>query len=97
VAEAVQDLLGNDVKVDDVIVYAATDGRSAGLRIGTILKITPAVESERRYDRKPAKIQVKVHQSTGYWAPEKPTTIDSSLKRFLLLRAADYEVLAAAL
>ena len=93
--ESVKDLLGNDVSVGDQIVYAATDGRSAGLRIGTVLKITPAVESARSYERKPAKIQVQVHQSTGYWAPEKPTTIDSSLKRFLLLRAADYEVLAA--
>jgi len=96
-SEKVQDLLGNDVQAGDVIVYAATDGRSAGLRIGTVEKITPAVKHQDWFHQKPAKVRVKVHQSTGYYAPEKPTTIDASLKRFLLLRAADYEVLAAAL
>lgn len=87
-------MLGNEVGEGDQIVYGATDGRSAGMRIGTVLKVTPAGKapayrgSSYMVD-KPAKIQVQVHHSTGYWSPEKPTTIDASLKRFLLLRAAD--------
>lgn len=96
----VEDMLGNQVGEGDQIVYGATDGRSAGLRLGTVKKITPAGKvpyykgSDYLVD-KPAKITVEVHKSTGYWTPGKPTVIDASLKRFLLLRAADYEVLAA--
>lgn len=41
----VEDLRGETVEVGDTIAYAAHDGRSTGMRIGTVLEI---VEAGRR-------------------------------------------------
>jgi hypothetical protein len=87
----VADLRGDLVTVGDTIAYAATDGRSSGIRVGKILKITEAHTKNDKYwgecHKVPTKIQVEVAFSSGYWAPEKPTTIDASLKRFVKVGA----------
>lgn len=87
----VPDLRGDLVTVGDTIAYAATDGRSGGIRVGKILKITEAHTRDDKYwgtDHKvPTKLQVAVEFSSGYWAPEQPTTIDASLKRFVKVGA----------
>ena len=87
----VEDLRGTFVKVGDTIAYAATDGRSGGIRVGKILKIIESHQKWESWDKEhqysprtvPTKLQVEVAFSSGYWAPEKPTTIDASLKRFV--------------
>jgi len=87
----VEDLQGNMVQVGDTIVYGATDGRSGGIRVGKVIKLTPEhiTTDDDRYwgsgHKKPAKLTVEVSASSGYWAPEKPTSIDASLKRFVRL------------
>lgn len=35
-----KDLLGNEIKVDDFIVYGAVDGRSGVLRVGQVIELT---------------------------------------------------------
>lgn len=82
----VPDLRGDYVKVGDTIAYAATDGRSGGIRVGKIIGIIEAHVKEESYGytrKVPTKLRVEVAFSSGYWKPEKPTTIDASLKRFV--------------
>lgn len=86
----VPDLRGDYVKVGDMIAYAATDGRSSGLRIGKVLEILPERETyhdwdtDKQYPRKvPTKLRVDVAFSTGYGVPEKPTLIEAGFKRFV--------------
>ena len=82
----VPDLRGDYVKVGDTIAYAATDGRSGGIRVGKIISIKEAHEKAEShgYTRKvPTKLRVDVAFSSGYWTPGKPTIIDASLKRFV--------------
>lgn len=81
------DLDGKLVTVGDRIAYAATDGRSSGLRIGTVLKVTPAhAKDDRGYPRSvPTKLTVEVAASSGYWAPEKPVSINAEFRRFVKL------------
>lgn len=84
----VADLRGDLVTVGDTIAYAATDGRSGGIRVGKILEIVEA--HQKPYYRGsdymvdvPTKLKVEVDFSSGYWKPGKPTLIDASLKRFV--------------
>lgn len=81
--QEVPDLRGVFVKAGDTIAYAATDGRSGGLRVGTVLEIVPAHPSPNGYSEVPTKLRVSVDHSSGYWAPEKPTLIQASFKRFV--------------
>lgn len=78
----VPDLRGDLVKVGDTIAYAATDGRSGGLRVGEVIAIVPSREGEYG-NTIPTKLKVSVDHSSGYWAPEKPTLITASFKRFV--------------
>lgn len=84
----VEDLRGVFVKVGDTIAYAATDGRSGGMRVGTVLEIIPEHKKPESWGKEyfrtvPTKIKVAVGASSGYWAPEKPTLIQASFKRFV--------------
>lgn len=83
----VPDLRGDYVKVGDTIAYAATDGRSGGIRVGKIISIKEAHTKDDKYwgegHKVPTKIRVDVAFSSGYWTPGKPTIIDASLKRFV--------------
>lgn len=92
----VEDLTGQPVGVGDTIAYAATDGRSGGIRVGKVLKIIESHKKWASWDKEkeygghtvPTKLQVDVEFSSGYWKPGKPTLIDSSLKRFVLVEKA---------
>lgn len=92
----VLDLRGEAVQVGDTIAYAATDGRSGGIRVGKVLQIIPehkkwdSWDKEREYGGRtvPTKLQVDVEFSSGYWKPGKPTLIDSTLRRFVLIEKA---------
>ena len=93
-ADFVLDLEDRVVHVGDRIAYAATDGRSSGLRTGKVTDIIPAHtkydskadEREGRWGREvPTKIKVQVDKSSGYWAPEKPVLIEAGFKRFVRL------------
>lgn len=93
----VLDLRGEAVKVGDTIAYAATDGRSGGMRVGKLVKIVEAHETEVVYDHLssyttsvPLKIQVSVEHTSGVFgrALGKTITIDPSLKRFVLIEKA---------
>ena len=89
----VPDLRGDFVKVGDTIAYAATDGRSGGIRVGKILKITEAHQKWESWDKEkeyggrtvPTKLQVAVEHTSGLYTriEGKSTTIDASLKRFV--------------
>jgi len=68
----VEDLRGEPVAVGDTIAYAAHDGRSTGMRIGTVLEI---VEAGRRpiegrnnlpteYKDHPTMVRVQVHHAS---------------------------------
>lgn len=88
----VVDLDGKRVIVGDRIAYAATDGRSAGLRIGKVIEIRAAHKKPRVYDGEvlyesavPVKLRVEVQENTGYGKPEKPTLIEAGFKRFVRL------------
>lgn len=91
-SETILDLSGNVVEVGDRIAYAATDGRSAGLRVGRVSEIVLAHEkfdswdTHEEYPRKvPTKLRVLVEKSSGYWAPEKPVLIEARFQRFVKL------------
>ena len=88
--DRVMDLTGKMVKVGDTIAYAATDGRSAGLRVGKVTEIVDAHQKvEKHWTRDvPLKIRVLVDQSSGYWAPEKPVLIEAGFRRFVLVEEA---------
>lgn len=85
----VEDLTGEPVEVGDMIAYAATDGRSGGIRVGTVLKIIPervTTDADKYWGAGhtvPTKLQVEVSHSSGYCKPGKPTLIDTTLKRFV--------------
>lgn len=88
----IEDLRGNFVRVGDRIAYAATDGRSAGMRVGTVIEIVRAHEKPHKYKgeylyttKVPTKLRVSVDVSSGYWAPEKPVLIEAGFKRFVRL------------
>jgi hypothetical protein len=92
-SDFVLDLEDRVVRVGDRIAYAATDGRSSGLRTGTVTAIIPAhtkyaskADEREGWGRDvPAKIRVQVDKSSGYWAPEKPVLIEAGFKRFVRL------------
>lgn len=92
-SESVPDLRGNPVAVGDTIVYGATDGRSAGMRIGKVIEIVWAKESHHAWDTKkeydqftkPTKLRVEVEISSGYDTPSKPVLIEAGFKRFVKL------------
>ena len=94
--EVVEDLRGNTVNVGDTIVYGATDGRSAGLRIGKIIEIVWERAEYHKWDTKkefskhiiPTKLKVQVEYNNGYGKIEKPTLIEAAFKRFVLLEKA---------
>lgn len=82
----VEDLRGVFVKVGDTIVYGATDGRSAGMRIGKVIEIVWGHEKPESYGytrKVPTKLRVEVEISSGYGIPAKPTLIEASFKRFV--------------
>lgn len=90
--ETVEDLDGKQVGVGDRIAYAATDGRSSGLRVGTVLEVVQAhkkdhiVRGELYWSTDvPTKLRVSVESSSGYGTPSKPTLIEASFKRFVKL------------
>lgn len=82
--ESVPDLQGVDVRVGDRIAYAATDGRSGGLRLGRVLAIVEAQQADWRGELD-VKLRVEVEASTGYGAPDRPTLIRAEFKRFVKL------------
>lgn len=90
--EEVTDLRGTPVKVGDTIVYGATDGRSAGLRIGKVIEIVWAHTKEHIVRGElywttdvPTKLKVQVEHNSGYCKIEKPTLIEAGFKRFVKL------------
>lgn len=92
----VVDLDGNEVRVGDRVAYAGVDGRSSGLRIGTVLDIRAKHDKFDRWDKLrqyptsvPCKLRVDVEKSTGYADMEKPTLIQVSFKRFIKIGAQD--------
>jgi hypothetical protein len=87
----VEDLQGSQVAVGDTIAYAAIDGRSANLRIGTVIEIVPKHmkydrwDADRKYGTEvPTKIRVDVSKS-AFSSIEKPALIQASFKRFVKL------------
>lgn len=78
----VPDLRGDLVTVGDTIAYAATDGRSSGLRVGKVIEVVPPTWGFKSW-KTPPKLRVEVVVTTGYGLPAKPTLIDASLKRFV--------------
>jgi hypothetical protein len=86
----VPDLRGDLVGVGDTIAYAATDGRSSGLRLGKVIeviesRVTYSVwDKDKEFGRKqPTKLRVEVDYSTDYGTPVKPVLIAAGLKRFV--------------
>ena len=73
------------VDVGDRIAYAVRDGDRAGMRIGEVVEIIPAVESKSWYDRRPPKLRVKVERSTGYNIPDRPTLIEANVRKFVVI------------
>lgn len=87
----VPDIRGDLVTAGDTIAYAATDGRSGGMRIGKVVKIVPArmVEEYGVSRKKPARITVSVDFTSSIYnrAQGTNTSIDASLKRFVKVSA----------
>lgn len=86
----VGDIRGDLVGVGDTIAYAATDGRSSGMRVGKVLDVIEAhtvkeyYDHESFYERKvPTKLKVAVEFSSGYSVPGKPVLIEPGFKRFV--------------
>jgi len=87
----VKDLRGEKVVVGDTIAYAAVDGRSANLRIGTVTKIVPEHikfskwDTDKKYgDTRPCKLWVEVEKS-AFSGISKPALIQADFKRFVKL------------
>lgn len=87
----VEDLRGEKVVVGDTIAYAATDGRSANLRIGTVIEIVPKRKTYSSWDKKkehgteqPCKVRVEVDKS-AFSSIDKPALIRADFKRFVKL------------
>lgn len=88
----VADLRGDLVGVGDTIAYAATDGRSGGLRVGKIVEIVAARDTFDRWDKEkeyptmqPTKLKVSVGHTSGLYSgvEGKTTFIQASFKRFV--------------
>lgn len=88
----VPDLRGDLVKVGDTIAYAATDGRSGGMRVGKVVEIVPPRNTFDRWDKEkeypnkqPTKIKVSVDYTSGLYSgvEGKTTTIQAGFKRFV--------------
>jgi hypothetical protein len=89
VSDFVLDLDDKEVRVGDRIAYSVTTGRSANVRIGTVVEIVWAHEKEDRWgykDKKPTKLRVQVEKSSfaELWS-DKPTLIEAGFKRFVKL------------
>src|SRR5579859_1533135 len=56
-AEGNKDLLGREIRVGDIIAYPVTVGRSAAMRLGSVVDIYPATELEYR-NHKEVKVPV---------------------------------------
>lgn len=91
--ETVEDLDGKQVGVGDRIAYAVTEGRSACVRIGTVVEIVEAHPYYEKWDKDkeypsevPTKLRVQVEKSAfgSLWS-DKPTLIQASFKRFVKL------------
>lgn len=87
----VEDLQGAKVVVGDTIAYAAIDGRSANLRIGTVIEIVPKHKKYDKWDADrrhgtdvPTKVRVEVSKS-AFSSIDKPALIQASFKRFVKL------------
>ena len=85
----VLDLDDRKVHVGDRIAYAVTTGRSANVRIGTVVEIVAAHEKPESYGytrEVPTKLKVKVEKSSfaELWS-DKPTLIEAGFKRFVRL------------
>jgi hypothetical protein len=88
----VLDLEGKQVVVGDRVAYAAIDGRSANMRIGSVVEIRPKHERfdswdvEQKYGTEvPCKVRISVEKSAFAGAPEKPVLIQADFKRFVKL------------
>lgn len=81
------DLTGRPVVVGDRIAYAATDGRSSGLRVGKITEIVEAHQKVEKYwtTEVPTKLRVEVEVSSGFVTIGKPVLIEAGFKRFVKL------------
>lgn len=87
----VEDLQGVKVVVGDTIAYAAIDGRSANLRIGTVIEIIPKHKKYDKWDADrqhgtdvPTKVRVEVSKS-AFSSIDKPALIQANFKRFVKL------------
>jgi hypothetical protein len=87
----IEDLRGEAVAVGDTIAYAAHDGRSTGMRIGTVLEI---VEAGRRpskhlkaYRDVPTMLKVRVEHSnrddSAKVRARSISVIHADMKRFV--------------
>lgn len=88
----VPDLRGEHVNVGDTIAYAAVDGRSAMIRIGTVTEIVWSHKRPDAYNSDylveiPTKLRVEVDHSSGYGKPGKPVLIQADFKRFVKVAA----------
>lgn len=90
----VPDLRGDLVGVGDTIAYAATDGRSGGIRVGKIVGIVPEHEGFERWDKEkeyghtvPTKLKVSVEHTSGLYGgvEGKTVSINAEFKRFVKL------------
>lgn len=88
----VEDLRGVFVKEGDTIAYAATDGRSGGMRVGKVVEIIPERDTFDRWDkekaypnRQPVKLRVSVEHTSGLYSgvEGKTTLIQAGFKRFV--------------
>lgn len=79
------DLAGAVVKVGDRVAYAATDGRSAGLRLGKVIEVRAAhVKKETHWDSDvPCKLRIEVEDTSGFSSINKPVLIATGMKRFV--------------
>jgi hypothetical protein len=89
--ETVTDLRGEIIGVGDTIAYAVTQGRSANLRIGTVVEIVwshekPYYAGSDSTHTVPTKLRVQVDKSAfGSLYSDKPTLIEAGFQRFVKL------------
>lgn len=89
------DILGNEIKVGDVVAVACIDYRSPELRIGKILEITDKPQPDRwNYQLQvmssvPPKRTVKIEWDKDLspsGVPDKPTSTEKLTARFLKIK-----------
>ena len=86
----VLDLDDKEVWPGDRIAYAVTTGRSANVRIGTVVEIVWEHTKDDKYwgsnHTVPTKLKVQVEKSSfaELWS-DKPTLIEAGFKRFVKL------------